>query len=205
MQKYNLDTLIEYDDETFRPKVLMDEPGYRMVLLSMRAWQSIPEHASKGMVTVHAILGHVIVFAGSSPDELYAGEVICIANGVSHRIEAVEDSALLILSTGGTGSSMGHFEELDLCQVPRPQLLPLVLERFDALAPGESFVLATDHNPVLLNRNLEEVRPEQVAWEHLNRGPERYRIRIRRVAPLHASDNPIAARPEDLLQEIHNM
>lgn len=204
MQKLNLNTLIEYDDEIFRPKVLMDEPGYRMVLLSMRAWQRIPEHASKGMVTVHAILGHVTVFVGSSPDELYAGEVICIANGVSHRIEAVEDSALLVLSTGDTGSSMGHFEELDLCQVKRPQLLPLVLERFDALVLGESFVLTTDHNPVLLNRDLEDIRPGQVAWEHLNRGPDRYRIRIRRVAPLHASDSLIPARPEALLQEIHN-
>ena len=196
MQKLNLNTLIEYDDEKFRPKVLMNEPGYRMVLLSMRAWQHIPEHASKGMVTVHAILGHVTLFAGSFPDELYAGEVICIESGVSHRIEAVEDSALLVLSTGGTDSSMGHSEELDLCQVPRPQLLPLVLERFDALVLGESFVLTTDHNPVLLNRDLENIRPGQVAWEHLNRGPDRYRIRIRRVAPLHASDNLIPARPE---------
>lgn len=204
MQKHNLNVLIEYDDETFSPKVLMDEPGYRMVLLSMRAWQRIPEHASKGMVTVHAILGHVTVFAGSSPDELYAGEVICIENGVPHRIEAVEDSALLVLSTGGTGSSMGHSEELDLYQVPRPQLFPLVFKRFDALALGESFVLTTDHNPVLLDRELENTRPGQASWEHLNRGPDRYRIRIRRVAPLQTSDSLVAARPEDLLQEIHN-
>ncbi len=204
MQKHNLNALIEYDDEIFSPKVLMDEPGYRMVLLSMRAWQHIPEHASKGMVTVHAILGHVTVFAGPSPDELYAGEVICIESGVPHRIEALEDSALLVLSTGGTGSSIGHSEGLDLCQVPRQQLPALVFERFDALALGESFVLTTDHNPVLLERELETTRPQQAAWEQLDRGPGRYLTRIRRVAPSQTSESRVAARPEDLLHDIHN-
>ena len=73
MQKHNLNVLIEYDEERFSPKVLMNEPGYRMVLLSLRARQTIPEHASKGMVTVYAILGHITLFAGPFPDELYAG------------------------------------------------------------------------------------------------------------------------------------
>lgn len=170
-----------------------------MVLLSMRAGQVVPEHASKGMATVHLILGHVILFAGSFPNELYAGEVICIENEVPHRIEAIEDSALLVLSTGDTDS-----EELDLRQVPKPQRQLLVLERFDALAIGESFVLTTDHNPVLLDKELVNTRPGQATWEHLNRGPVNYRIRIRRVAPAHTSDSPVAKRPEELLHDIHN-
>jgi uncharacterized protein (DUF2249 family)/quercetin dioxygenase-like cupin family protein len=205
MQKHNLNALIEYDDEKFSPKVLMEEPGYRMVLLNVRAGQLVPEHASKGMVTIQAILGHISLFAGPFPDELYAGEIICIESGVPHRIEAIEDSALLVLSTGGTDSSMEQSEELDVCQVPRPQRHPLVLKRFDALALGESFVLTTDHNPVLLSRELEKLRPGQVSWEHLNRGPDRYRIRIRRVARPRTSDSSVAMRPEDLLREIHHI
>ena len=55
MQKLNLNALIEYDDENSNPKVLMEEPGYRMVLLRMRAGQLVPAHASKGMVTIHAV------------------------------------------------------------------------------------------------------------------------------------------------------
>lgn len=42
-------------------------------------------------------------------------------------------------------------------------------------------------------------------WEHLNRGPVKYRIRIRRVAPAHVLDTLVATRPEELLREIHNM
>lgn len=181
MQKHSLSALIEYDDETFSPKVLMEEPGYRMVLLSMCAAQLVPAHASKGMVTIHAILGHVTLFAGPFPDELYAGQVICLESGVSHRIEAVEDSALLILSTGGPALSTTRSEELDLYHVPRSQLFPLVFERFDTLELGESFVLTADHNPVLLEREFDNTRPRQAAWEHINRGPDKYRIRIRRV------------------------
>jgi hypothetical protein len=37
------------------------------------------------MVNVQAILGHITLFAGSFPNELYAGEVICIENGMPHR------------------------------------------------------------------------------------------------------------------------
>lgn len=205
MQKHNLNALIEFDDEKFSPKVLMEEPGYRMVLLSMRAGQLVPAHASKGMVTIHAILGHITLFAGPLPDELYAGQVICIESGVSHRVEAIEDSALLVLSTGVSGSSTTQSEELDLCQVAKPQLFRLVFKRFDALELGESFVLTTDHNPALLERELDNTRPGQSAWEHLNRGPDKYRIRIRRVALAHTSDSLVAKRPEDLVHEIHNM
>jgi uncharacterized protein (DUF2249 family) len=204
MQKHNLNVLIEYDDKSFSPKVLMDEPGYRMVLLSMRAGQSIPEHASKGMVTVHAILGHVTLYSGYFPDELYAGEVVCIESGVPHRIEALEDSALLVLSTGGVAYSTGVAGELDLCQFPRSQRDALVFERFDALKVGESFVLVNDHNPVLLDRELENSRRGQAAWERLDRGPEKYRIRIRRIA-LPRSDNQVVMRPEELAHAIHSV
>jgi uncharacterized protein (DUF2249 family)/quercetin dioxygenase-like cupin family protein len=203
MQKLNLNALIEYDDERFNPKVLMNEPGYRMVLLSMRAGQRVPEHESKGMVTVHAILGHITIFAGPFPDELYAGEIICIESGRRHSLEAHEDSALLVLSTDEGDTYLDDSRELDLCAVPHPQRHPLVFERFDTLAVGESFVLKTDHNPVLLNREMEDKRPGQVDWEHINRGPSIYLIRIRRVAPTDTWGSRVPKRPEELMHELH--
>ena len=67
MQKKNLKALIEYRDESFLPKVLINEPGYRMVLLNLRAGQSVPEHSTPGTVTVYAIHGHVTFYEGSTP------------------------------------------------------------------------------------------------------------------------------------------
>lgn len=204
VQKHNLNVLIDYDDKGFRPKILMNEPGYRMVLLSLRAGQRIPEHATQGRVTVHAIVGHITLYAGPFPDELYAGEVISIESGRSHSIEAHEDSALLVLSTGGTDSSTEDSDELDVCQLPRSAGHALALKRFDTLAVGESFVFVDDHNPVLLDRELENTHPGQVAWEHIDRGPEKYHIRIRRVSPSRNPCSPLVERAEELVHAIHN-
>jgi uncharacterized protein (DUF2249 family)/quercetin dioxygenase-like cupin family protein len=199
MQKYDLNALIEFNDKCFFPKVLMNEPGYRMVLLSMRAGQGIPEHSTQGRVTVHAILGHITFYTPSLPYELYAGEVVCIESGMPHRIEAHEDSSLLVLATGGPGSSEAISEDLDVREVPRPNRHPLVLEKFDALPVGRSFTLVNDHDPIPLNRQMENIRPGQVGWEYIRRGPDTFRVRIRRVAP-HIQ---AGAQREDLLQEIH--
>lgn len=187
MQKYKLSDLIEYDDKKFRPKVLINEPGYRMVLLSIRAGQSIPEHSNPGRVTVHAIHGHITFYVGTEVCELHAGEVISIESGSPHRLEAHEDSAVFVLATGEMNASKKEPEELDLRQVPRPERHPLVFERLDALKVGESFILINDHDPIPLSRQIQDRRPGEVSWEYSQREPGMFRIRIKRVAPSEAA------------------
>ena len=75
-------------------------------------------------------------------------------------------------------------EELDLRNVERLQRHPLVFSKFDALEVGESFVLLNDHDPVPLHGLMEAMRPHQLTWEYIVRGPELFRIRVSRVAPL---------------------
>jgi hypothetical protein len=82
MHKHDLNALIEFDDRRFHPKVLLSEPGYRMVLLSMRAGQIIPERTAQGILTIHAILGWITLFTESLTCELRAGQVVCIDTGV---------------------------------------------------------------------------------------------------------------------------
>ncbi|HZL26440.1 MAG TPA: cupin domain-containing protein [Acidobacteriaceae bacterium] len=101
MRKQNLNDLIEYKDKAFYPKVLINEPGYRMLLLSLRAGQAVPEHATPAPVTVYAIRGHVTFHEGPVSCELQAGEVVSINGARPHAIEAHEDSALLVLAAGG--------------------------------------------------------------------------------------------------------
>jgi quercetin dioxygenase-like cupin family protein len=151
----NLTVPIEREEERFSPKVLMDEPGYRLLLLSLLAGQSIPEHASRGLVAVYVILGRIILFAGPFPDELYPGQVISIKGGVRHRIEAFEDSALLVLFRPH-GLLQGHREELDLCRSPRLQRHPLVFKRVNASAlEGDHLSKRMIKIPVLSKKGIE--------------------------------------------------
>lgn len=180
MQQYNLNELVEFDDQKFRPKVLANESGLRMVLLGLRAGQSVPEHANPGKVIVHGVRGHISFYGGATSCELRAGEVVYLESGVRHRIEAREDSVLFVVATGNV-VSQNTSKELDLREVPRPERHPLVFANLDALTVGDSFVLINDHDPVPLSRQIEDRRPGQVTWQYERREPGMYRIRIKRI------------------------
>ena len=81
-----------------------------------------------------------------------------------------------------------HDEELDLREVERFQRHPLVFAKFDALEVGESFVLINDHDPVPLRGQMEAMRPHQLSWEYIVRGPGIFRIRVSRIAPTSGSE-----------------
>jgi uncharacterized protein (DUF2249 family)/quercetin dioxygenase-like cupin family protein len=206
MQKYNLNELIEYSDSRFNPKVLVNEPGYRMVLLNLPKGQSVPEHANQAVVTVYAIIGHITFYEGTDSCELYAGEVVRIAAGAPHHIEAHEDSSLYVLAAGQASASAtpsaGVSEELDLREVPRPLRHPLVFERLDTLPLDGSFVVVNDHDPVPLSRQIEAMRQGQATWEYIKRGPDIFRIRIRRIAPSATPAIPVEAQSEALVSGI---
>lgn len=198
MQKQNLYDLIEFNNSRFNPKVLINEPGYRMVLLSMRAGQAVPEHATQGKVTVYAIRGHVTFYEGSASCELRTGDVVNVEPGALHRVYAQDDSALLVLATGMPGIPADRSEVLDLRAVPRPDRHPLIFAKFDALAVGDSLRLLNDHDPVPLSRQFESIRPGQAAWEYIERGPDLFRIRIRRIASPSPMDVPVRTPPQHL-------
>lgn len=187
MQKYNLNELIEFDDNRPRPKVLANEHGRRIVLLCLRKGQAIPEHANQERVIVHAIRGHVTFYEGILPCELHAGEVVCLESGAKHHLEAHEDSVLFVLAVGLAAAVQGVAKELDLRAVPRPERHPLVFANLDALALGESFVLINDHDPIPLARQIQDLRAGQVTLEYERREPGFFRIRITRVAPAAAA------------------
>jgi len=185
MQKHNLQELIEYSEKEFSPKILINQPGYRLALLNLRAGQSVSEHVAKEMVTVYSISGHITFYENRTPIDLRAGEVLWIAGGVSHGLQAHEDSSLLVVRAGNVPATE---EELDLRDIPHFQRHPLVFAKFDQLAVGDSFVLVNDHDPVPLNRQMGGMRPGQLTWEYVTRGPDIFRIRIRRIAPRTGSE-----------------
>lgn len=65
--------------------------------------------------------------------------------------------------------------------VPRDRH-PLIFSTFDRLVAGESMTLINDHDPKPLYYQLQAERPGQMAWEPQEEGPERWVIRIGKVA-----------------------
>ncbi|QNI37665.1 DUF2249 domain-containing protein [Edaphobacter albus] len=189
MLKHNLNDLIEFDSQKFKPKVLINSPDYRLVLLGIKAGQSVPEHMTSGKVTVYVVRGHVIFYEQEVPCELHSGEVVSIAAGIKHHVDAYEDSALLVLATGTVrGEPTDLDDEIDIRTVPRPQRHPLIFAKFDSLAVGSSFQLLNDHDPVPLSQQFESLRHGQAEWEYLERGPNIFRIKITRISPQNTQD-----------------
>lgn len=68
-------------------------------------------------------------------------------------------------------------QELDVRPVPKPDKHPTIFNSYDALAPGEAFVLVNDHDPKHLRDEFEIEHPGSYSWEYLETGPE-WRVRI---------------------------
>lgn len=69
---------------------------------------------------------------------------------------------------------------LDVRNIPPREKHATIFRRFDALAPGESFTLVNDHDPVPLRYQFEAERAGAFEWEYLARGPEEWRVTISR-------------------------
>ena len=70
---------------------------------------------------------------------------------------------------------------LDVREIAPRERHPLIFETFDALTPGEAFILVNDHDPKPLYYQFQAERAGQVSWEPQEEGPERWAIRIVRV------------------------
>lgn len=201
MPKFNVRDLIEYDDARFLPKVLVNRPGYRMVLLNLRKGQAVPEHANKDIVTVYAVTGHITFYDGATPVDLHTGEAVQIEGGTPHHLEAHEDSSLFVVAAGVAPAPEKAVEEqiIDVRQIPGPQRHPFIFSTFDGLTVGESLIIVNDHDPIPLNRQMDSMRPGQAEWKYLVRGPEIFRIRVTRIAPLKGAEISPTIQPEALL------
>lgn len=71
---------------------------------------------------------------------------------------------------------------LDVRAMPPRERHPTIFATFDALAPGEHFLLINDHDPKPLYYQFLAERPQQVSWSPEEQGPERWVIRIEKTA-----------------------
>lgn len=160
----------------------------RIVLVSLRAGQSLPEHAANGLVTVYSVGGRVLFYEGTECCDMVPGTLIRLAPGRPHRLEAKEDSRLLVTmikqgDTSAWNALAPSGRMLDLRQTPRERRHSTVFYAFDNLGIGEFFLLVNDHDPQPLHAQMEQRRPGELAWEYQVQGPHEFRIKVSRMAP----------------------
>lgn len=188
MKQLNINTFHDFSDEEISRRILLEDPVMRIVLVSLRAGQSLPEHAANGLVTVYSVGGRVLFYEGTECCDMVPGTLIRLAPGRPHRLEAKEDSRLLVTmikqgDTSAWNALAPSGRMLDLRQTPRERRHSTVFYAFDNLGIGEFFLLVNDHDPQPLHAQMEQRRPGELAWEYQVQGPHEFRIKVSRMAP----------------------
>jgi uncharacterized protein (DUF2249 family) len=90
---------------------------------------------------------------------------------------------------GGCGCGGGEQQtgwaqpgDLDVRALPHAARHERIFGMVAELAPGETFVLANDHDPKPLRYQLEAQNPGEISWEYLEQGPALWRVQIGRVS-----------------------
>jgi uncharacterized protein (DUF2249 family) len=71
---------------------------------------------------------------------------------------------------------------LDVRTEPPARRHELIFDSYNALAPGEGFMLVNDHDPKPLWYQFEAEHKGAYSWDYLEQGPEVWRVRIGRPA-----------------------
>lgn len=79
-----------------------------------------------------------------------------------------------------TTAEAGTAPVIDVRAIPRMERHPRIFAMVDALAPGATFVIKSDHDPRPLHYQLEVAFPGQLSWDYLEQGPEVWSVEIGR-------------------------
>jgi uncharacterized protein (DUF2249 family) len=80
-----------------------------------------------------------------------------------------------------TASATATPAAVDLRTIAARDRHATVFNRFDALPPGRSLELVSDHDPLPLRLQLDERVRGQFEWAALESGPQAWRVQITRV------------------------
>lgn len=77
--------------------------------------------------------------------------------------------------------SQSQTQIVDVRHTPPAQRHPMIFGAFENLRPGEHFELVNDHDPKPLYYQFQAERTGEFEWEYLERGPETWRVSIKKV------------------------
>ena len=77
-------------------KTLVKYSDFRLVLVAMKAASVMKEHSTEGQISIHSLSGHLRVLLENTVVDLRAGELLALACGIPHGVEALEESVFLL-------------------------------------------------------------------------------------------------------------
>lgn len=103
MLKYELESLIKFDD--MKPAVhgVADSGHARVMLVCLRAGQVLKDHRSSSQVIAHFLRGRGTFVADGTTHEASAGTILFLEPDHFHRIEAIEECVILVAMTPHPG------------------------------------------------------------------------------------------------------
>lgn len=78
-------------------KALVECPGLQITLRAMKANTRIPRHHNPGRVCVQVVQGHIRMRLEDELFDLPQGKTLVLDPGVTHDVEALEESAFLLI------------------------------------------------------------------------------------------------------------
>jgi quercetin dioxygenase-like cupin family protein len=77
-------------------RTLVKYENLRVVLMALESGAQIPEHQTKGRISIQTIVGHILVRAEGRTFDLPVGTLLALDEGLPHDVEALEESAFLL-------------------------------------------------------------------------------------------------------------
>ena len=95
------------DRETGRSsKTLAKYPAFSIVLVLMRASTRMGEHRAEARISIHALAGKLRLYLPKQERlELSAGQLLALECGMTHDVEALEESAFLLTVSWPKGTA----------------------------------------------------------------------------------------------------
>ena len=81
---------------TFSAIVLVKTAQLEIVRLTMPRGKTMPEHSVPGEISVQCIEGVIAFSAHGNTQQLHPGELIFLAGGEPHALQAIEDASALV-------------------------------------------------------------------------------------------------------------
>lgn len=87
-------------------KLLLKADDLRLVLIAMETGARMKEHHADGTVFIHALEGTLSIHVQAQAQDLHAGQILTLAPGIKHEVEAHEDSVFLLTISWPTSEKL---------------------------------------------------------------------------------------------------